>query len=182
MIAVVITKYERQRIELIAKARNSAKKPEWSRKKLNSFSDEQMDLLGIRGEFAAAQYLGTFIDTNVHPHGDNGIDLYFHNKSVSVKYNHRWLGYLIVEARPNDIPQNGTIHDLQTDIIILTHGKCKPPTRCLCNEPGGLVVVVSGWLYKHEFLNKMHTTDWGIGPKYFCKTSDLHPIHSIWEI
>lgn len=180
MNATIITTECRQRLEALGKARNAAKSPEWSRRKSDVFSDAEVDVLGLYGEYAAGHYLGVEIDSTINSYGDSGVDLVYGTLSVAVKFNHRWRGYLMVEQRPGDAPSVGIVGDLTSDLIILTHGKCFPPERCYCRREGGLVVALAGWLWREEFVSAMYARDLGLGVRYICTCEQLRPMHEIW--
>jgi len=73
--------------------------------------------------------------------------------------------------------------DLTSDIIILSHGKCKPKEKiCVCRNPGGFVVAIAGWLTRQEFVRLMTTRDLGLGVRYICECKQLNPMHKIWEL
>lgn len=179
--AVIITENRRKWLAEIGHARNAAKKPEWTRRKSDVFSDAEIDVLGMYGEYAVASYLGKDVDTTITTHGDGGSDLSFNGLSLAVKYNHRWNGYLMVEHRDGDDIGSGIIGDLTSDIIILTHGKCNPPKRCICREEGWVYVILAGWLTKKEFVSLMESRNLGLGGRYICKCEHLHPMHEIWK-
>ena len=181
MNAIVITKQERATLAGIGTARNSAKNPEWTRRKSDVFSDAEVDVLGMYGEYAVAEYLGLRVDTTITTTGDDGSDLKWNGLSIAVKYNHRWNGFLMVEHRKGDNPALGIMGDLICDIIVLTHGRCKPPTQCKCREEGGIVVVVAGWLTRSEFIEKMNSRDLGLGGRYICTCDQLRPMHQLWS-
>jgi hypothetical protein len=182
MNAVVITKEERNKMAGIGTARNACKRPEMSRRMSDVFSDSEVDVLGMMGEYAVAEYLGASVDESIHMHGDNGTDLTFRGHTVSVKYNHRWRGFLMVEERQGDDIHSGLVNDLKTDLIVLSHGKCMPPKTCVCRDAGGIVVVLAGWLTRDEFISTASHRDLGLGGRYIVTCDKLRPMHEIWSI
>lgn len=163
------------------KARNAAKRPGLTRSKHVSFNDAQANILGVIGEFAAARELGVEMDWTVTRRGDGGKDLTLPDgRSSAVKFNHRYGGYVMVEARKEDTPER--LADLTADTIIGTHGFCDPPA-CECRrifsgrEP--VEVVIPGWLETGEFMEKHHTRDLGLGLRHIVTVDQLRPIEEL---
>jgi hypothetical protein len=167
----------------IGTARNQMKSPEWSRRASDVFTDAQVDILGLYGEATAAHFLGTDFDREATVGGDGGIDLVLRHKhngvpfAVSVKYNHRQGGYLIVEGRQGDIPRQ-QLSDLSTSVIMLVEGECSPPRFCVCLRDK-IVTRAVGWLFRFEFLQRYRNEDWGLGPRYVVEQKDLRPMHAL---
>lgn len=177
--AVVISEKSRAELQCLAQARNGCKDPSWTRRKTDVFSDEEVDTLGLYGEYAVASYLGMPLDETISSSGDNGHDLMWCGRTAAVKFNHRWDGFLMVEERAGDDPGNGKINDLSADIIILTHGNCDPPKACYCRDPHSLTVVVAGWMWREDFIRRMEYRNWGLGGRYTCRARELRPMYEL---
>ncbi len=181
MISVIITQEERARLVVAGEKRNALKDPSWSRRKSDVFSDDEVDVLGMIGEYAVAKYFGLSPDYSATVCGDDGSDLLWNGLRIAVKYNHRWMGYLMVEERANDDVRRGHLCDLSADIVVLATGKCNPPTVCTCRRAGGIVVALAGWCTKNEFLERMHKRDLGLGGRYIVTQDKLNPMHALWQ-
>lgn len=184
MIEIIIPKEKRLELTGMGHARNAAKEPEWSRRKSDVFADNELDAHGMWGEYAAGSYLGVDVDAEITRNGDGGRDLFWRNKKVAVKFNHRDGGFLMVEGRPGDDIFNGVMKDFPEDvsIIISTTGKCVLPGQCICRKEGDIVVTMAGWLTREQFLNSMFKKDLGLGPRYICRTCQLNPMEEIWNL
>ena len=160
-------------------ARNGSKRPEATRRKSDVFDDIEVHHMGIVGEAAAAIALGCKIDRSIGP-GDGGRDLTLPNgETVSVKFTHRWEGYLMVEGQKND--RKDWLNDLQSDYIVLTHGHCSPPVECTCrhdilNPTAKTVVEVVGFLAREDFMRLRRVSDWGLGIRHWVPVNELQPI------
>ena len=181
MMAVVITQEERDRLITAGKDRNALKDPSWSRRKSDAFMDDELDVLGMIGEYAVARYFGLSPDYSATVCGDTGSDIVWNGLRIAVKYNHRWKGFLMVEERPDDELDNGYLRDLASDIIVLATGKCSPPQTCVCNHPGGIVVILPGWCTRGEFLARMEKRNLGLGGRYIVRCDQLNPMHTLWQ-
>ncbi len=168
---------ELEQLRAVGKARNAAKKPSWTRRRSDAFTDAEVDGLGVIGEAAWARYLDVEMDFSIHAHGDGGVDLIYEGQSIAVKFNHRWRGFLIVERRPADKPPVH-LEDLQADIIALAHGTCKPPAHCYCRQTH-FEVHVAGWLPEAHFRANMLRRDWGLGGRYVMRPAELNSPHTL---
>lgn len=166
-----------------ALARNASKHPARSRRASDVFNDEQLDILGALGEYAAAAFCGAQYDWEIRNSGDNGVDFTASGLGYAVKFNHRQDGHLIVEQRQQDTAVH--LEDLlpENDIIILTTGLCKPPQKCHCARSfasgGPALILLRGWLSRQEFMAQMQFKDWGLGGRWFVKADDLHDIRDL---
>ncbi len=132
--------------------------------------------MGIIGERAAATVFGEHIDWRVSRNGDGGTDIMVANiVSVSVKFNHRAGGYLMVEKRKQDTPE--LLKDFSTDIAVLVTGRCMPPDDCECLErmrdDKPWVVDVVGWVSRGTFMERKEYKDFGLGPRWVMKRHGL---------
>lgn len=179
MIASFIDSETKLRLFECADGRNSAKDPSWTRRKTDIFNDQEVDRLGIIGEYAAADVFGVDIDWNITVHGDKGHDLILPNKwTAAVKFNHRYEGYLMIEGRDTDTDDE--LSDLTTDVLILTHTFCEPKQNiCHCHKKllNPLIpstVIIAGWISRQEFMKVKGEANWGAGVRHFVEVSDLH--------
>lgn len=182
MIAWLLDTEERKRITENAIQRNTSKDPSASRRAGNQFSDSELDVIGAWGEAAAAAFCGGTYDDVIRLGGDGGVDFHAAGRSYACKYNHRRGGYLMVEERTGDT--RGGLHDIESvEVIVSTAGLCDPPRVCFCRkwmESTSLVpVVLQGWLYPDEFLEKMTYNDWGLGGRWCVPAHRLHDIRTV---
>jgi hypothetical protein len=162
--------------------RNATKPAASSRRKSDVFSDGELDIIGAWGEAAAAAFCGAQYDDEIRRSGDDGVDFRVGGLAYAVKYNHRKSGYLMVEQRDGD--SEVFLHDIeQVDVIISTTGLCLPPRECYCQrlmKPGNHVpVILQGWLFKDEFINRKTLKDWGLGGRWFVHAGRLDDIREI---
>lgn len=176
---VLIDFETRKKLAALGVSRNSAKRPEWTRRKSDVFNDQQVDILGCIGEFAASIAIGAPMNLDVHSHGDGGVDLNTAVGTIAVKFNHRNRGYLIVEERSPD-----RWSDLNSDILVLVHGLCSGRKgECVCSirikskEP--MEVIVAGYIEASKFKNIAKHVDWGLGGRFFCDIDSLRPVHEL---
>ena len=183
MLAYSFSPEEKTYLFELGKRRNAAKKPEWTRRKMNHFDDKQIDCLGILGKAAAAALFGSPLDDSITVHGDRGYDLRLSDgRTVAVKLNHRWGGYLLVEGRDKDTPTY--LDDLRADVIVGICYICDPPRECFCHsellDPNQFsTVYFSGWLSSQDFIKKKKTTNWGIGVRHYVHISELQSIQTL---
>lgn len=182
MQAVIIPRRVRLELGEIGRLRNGAKDPSWTRRRSDVFSDAEVDELGLYGEYAVADFLGVDFDRRISVGGDGGVDFVWRGRELAVKYNHRWLGYLVVEERAGDDPGGGVLGDLSAEIIVGTHGKCSRGA-CYCRGGSGVVVAFSGWLYREEFIGRMRRVDWGLGGRYYVDPKGgMRPMRELFDL
>lgn len=181
MIACYIPTEIKEKLYDCSDGRNGAKDPSWSRRKTEIFTDQELDRLGIIGEYAAADVLGVNLDWSVTTHGDNGHDLVLPNGwTAAVKFNHRYKGFLMIEGRDGDTDDE--LVDLTTDVLILTHSFCEPKENiCRCHDrlltadyPS--TIIIAGWISRSEFMRLKSERDWGAGLRHFVVVEDLRNI------
>jgi hypothetical protein len=177
VIDVLITPAIRERLREIALQRNQSKQAEWTRRRSDIFSDAEVDLLGMIGEYAGCVALGTDLDISIDVHGDKGWDSHQGTRSIAFKFNHRTRGFLMVERRLSD-RQRIHLEDFTADLIVLTYGNCAPP-HCECFPPNPYYVHVAGYLPRTEFLAKYEARNWGLGVRYIVAVDELQPIEEI---
>ncbi len=177
-VCVGFSRTEVQWLQDLGAGRNGSKPPEITRRATDVFTDPELDYLGLLGEAAWSSYLNLPLDTAIHSSGDSGHDLVMNGKTVAVKFNHRWRGFLMVEERENDTPE--FFNDLKCDIIALAHGRCqtKVENGCRCRDET-IVVCLAGWLTRDEFMRKQRRNDWGLGGRYTVSCSQLRPPHEL---
>lgn len=177
---VHISHNEAKFLKRLGAARNAAKRPEWTRRQSDVFTDRQVDILGCVGELAGSKVLDVPMDESIAAHGDSGIDLVRNGETFAVKYNHRIGGYLIVEGRDDDTDQH--LSDLVADHLICITGRCTVPGGCICAENfadiRGFDVTVAGTISSRDFLRQRTTTDWGLGVRHYVR-STIPPLRFI---
>jgi hypothetical protein len=179
--AVVITARDRAKLRELGRQRHEAKRPGYTRRKGTQFSDEELHEIGLYGECAVGAYLGRPLDERIMSVGDGGIDFTWERLSIAVKYAHRWDARLMVEWREGDTEEE--LVEFKNDLIVLAHGKCRKEQGkdCYCRQPGGIVVVLAGWLTRQEFMEKKVLEDLSLGLRHWVDKSILHPMHMLWD-
>ena len=177
----VIPNATKKRLVALGHARNAEKHPSWTRRKSDVFNDQEVDALGCLGEWPICEYMGLQMDEAVHAHGDTGNDAVLKDgRTLAIKFNHRWRGYLIVEQRDGDTDTE--LSDLKSDFIALVHGECRPPfpASCRCKElmesNDDFVVHIAGYLSAAMFIELKEYANWGLGGRYYVKPHQLKEI------
>lgn len=168
-----------------ASQRNESKDPSWTRRKSDQYTDLQVDLMGLCGEYVASLALNADVDLAISSSGDPGHDLlvdFSHRRQVpvGVKFNHRLNGYLIVE--PNRKDSEEKMYDFRSDLVVLVSGVCRPKSGfCTCSPD--LIheqdFHLAGWITRDRFMSIRTPVNWGLGDRWYVRQSDLNPISSL---
>lgn len=174
-----------EKIELIelAKARRAGKNPAATRRRSAEWSDISLEILGLLGEHAVAECLGSRLQDSQRYRlitgstGDGGVDFWYHDGTpIVVKYGHRWKSRLYVEERPGDTDEAWV--DVPKDsILMLVHGRCVK-NKCMCehdiSSPNkAIVTCLAGWIGEKDFRSRSRKSDFGYGGRYWVESSEL---------
>ena len=120
---------------------------------------EEANALGYKAEFAVARLLGTNLPT-INIATDGGVDLWFDDVSIDVKFTNRASNGLIFDS-----PEK-----FKSRVAVLV-----TPT----NEPD--VMSIEGWIGKPEFLRIASTKNFGHGKRLVVGTFSLLGIETLWK-
>lgn len=116
------------------------------------------DLLGIMGEAAVGDLLGTGFDETISLSGDGGVvDLEKDGITVQVKTTWYSTGRLLF---------NHAVH-FQADLAVLVIKVADTAVR------------IAGWIPREEFLAICESADFNYGRRAYVEQSDLYPPHSL---
>lgn len=122
-------------------------------------SREEANALAFKAEFAVARLLGTTLPT-INVVTDGGVDLWFNDVSIDVKFTNKAHTGLIF-----DNPDK-----FKSRVAILV----APTTNV------GVMNIV-GWIGKQRFLDLATTKDFGHGERLVLKTHHLLEIERLWK-
>lgn len=163
-------------LRLIADRRREGKLPQFSRKKSSEWTDADVDLVGVTGEYAVSVATGEPFDAESHGClGDGGVDMVVRGVKCGVKTNHRRGGFLMVEFAKDLDP---------IDALVLVSGECGSGPTCSCRIESGDVVnwQVVGWVPVGEFRARCRTADWGFGRRWYMRPTDLYDIRTLGRV
>lgn len=120
---------------------------------------EEANALGFKAEFAVARLLGTSLPT-VNVVTDGGVDLWFDDVSIDVKFTNNAKNGLIF-----DNPEK-----FKARVAVLV-----APT----DEPD--VMSIEGWMGRPEFISTATTKDFGYGPRLVVERESLPGIETLWR-
>ena len=115
---------------------------------------------GFKAEFAVARLLGVDPPT-VNVVSDGGVDLWFEQVSIDVKFNNAEFGSLIFDS----------MDKFKSRIAILV-GKTADPT----------VMRVNGWIDRKRFEAGCYQKDFGYGVRLVMDHDDLLAIEELWRV
>ena len=118
----------------------------------------EANVYGFKAEVAVARLFGLDLPT-VNVMTDGGVDLWFDDFTIDVKFTNAEYGNLIFDSMPK----------FKSQIAILV-GKTENPN----------VMRVNGWMPRSEFQTKAHRKDFGYGERLFLKHDELLPIEGLW--
>ncbi len=122
-------------------------------------NDLEIDFIGIKGEVAAAKFLGCHVDESATPEGDDGSDLMWQGVRVQMKT-------AMTLHKPHLIIRHSGY--LTSDLYILGI------TTLEHNA-----VRLMGWLDKHTLLDKAFIRDFGAGERMAVASADLYGMDAI---
>ena len=120
---------------------------------------EEANAFGYKAEFAVARLF------NCEPPvlnvlSDGGVDLWFENISVDVKFTNKEYGSLIFD----------NLEKFRAQIAILV-GRTDDPD----------VMRVNGWMSKKDFAARCHVKNFGYGDRLIVDWNNLNSIESLWK-
>ena len=120
----------------------------------------EANVYGCKAEFAVARLLGVDPPT-VNVVSDGGVDLWFEQVSIDVKFNNAEFGSLIFDS----------MDKFKSRIAILV-GKTADPT----------VMRVNGWIDRKRFEAGCYQKDFGYGVRLVMDHDDLLAIEELWRV
>jgi len=122
-------------------------------------SREEANIYGFKAEFAVARLFDlTPPDINVLT--DGGVDLWFDEVSIDVKFSNNINGPLIFD----------TAEKFKADCAILV---------CRTDDPR--VMKIAGWMGKRDFCSRAYSKDFGYGKRLVVDQKDLYLIEDFWR-
>jgi len=120
---------------------------------------EEANALGFKAEFAVARLLGTNLPT-VNVVTDGGIDLWFGDVSIDVKFTNK--------------QSNGLIFDNEEKF------KARLAVLVTPTDHDDVMNIV-GWIGRKQFLHVAKVKDFGYGPRLVAVGHNLKRIESLWR-
>ena len=124
-----------------------------------SQSRQEANIWGFKAEFAVARLLNTDLPI-VNVATDGGVDLWFDDVSIDVKFSNKERGPLIFDS----------IEKFQADVAVLVGRTDEDNT-----------LRINGWVTKDRFAGEAQARDFGYGPRLKMDVGDLDPIESMWR-
>jgi|TARA_A100000172_G_scaffold61779_2_gene41145 hypothetical protein len=118
----------------------------------------EANIYGFKAEFAIARLFNLELPT-INVASDGGVDLWFDDYSIDVKFNNLEYGKLIFD----------NLEKFKSQIAVLV-GKTKDPN----------VMRVNGWISKKNFETKSYENNFGYGDRLVMNHNDLEPIETLW--
>ena len=118
----------------------------------------EANIYGFKAEFAVARLFNLELPT-VNVVSDGGVDLWFDNYSIDVKFNNSEHGKLIFD--------NMTKFKSQIAVLV---GRTEDPN----------IMRVNGWVSRKDFETKRYEHDFGYGDRLVMNHDDLAPIENLW--
>ena len=109
-------------------------------------------------EFAVARLFNLDLPT-VNVLTDGGVDLWFDDITIDVKFNNAEYGKLIFD----------TMDKFKSNIAVLV-GRTPDPS----------VMRINGWMDRKTFADKSQAADFGYGDRLFMNHDEMLPIESLW--
>jgi len=119
----------------------------------------EANVYGFKAEFAVARLLGVDPPT-VNVVSDGGVDLWFEEVSIDVKFNNAEFGSLIFDSMEKFKSR-----------IAISVGKTGDPT----------VMRVNGWIDRKRFASASVSKDFGYGDRLVMDHGDLLGIEELWR-
>ncbi len=121
-------------------------------------SRTEANIWGFKAEFAVARLLDLEPPT-LNVLSDGGIDLWYGDTSIDVKFTNKEHGPLIFD----------------------THEKFRADLAILVGKVGGDTLRINGWIDRSTFCDKAVKADFGYGPRYKMDVDDMAPIEKLWK-
>jgi hypothetical protein len=125
----------------------------------NKQSRVEANIYGFKAEFAVARLLG--LDPPViNVVTDGGVDLWFNDISIDVKFNNAEFGKLIFDS----------MGKFKSQLAVLV-GRTEEPN----------VMRINGWMGRTNFEKTSHSKNFGYGDRLFIDHKDLLPVELLWK-
>lgn len=121
-------------------------------------SRTEANIWGFKAEFAVARLLDLEPPT-LNVLSDGGIDLWYGDTSIDVKFTNKEHGPLIFD----------------------THEKFRADLAILVGKVGGDTLRINGWIDRKTFCEKATKADFGYGPRYKMEVIEMAPIEKLWK-
>jgi hypothetical protein len=125
----------------------------------NNQSRVEANIYGFKAEFAVARLFNLDLPT-VNVLTDGGVDLWFDDITIDVKFNNAEYGKLIFD----------TMDKFKSNIAVLV-GRTPDPS----------VMRINGWMDRKTFGDKSQSVDFGYGDRLFMNHDEMLPIESLWS-
>ena len=125
----------------------------------NNQSRVEANIYGFKAEFAVARLFSLDLPT-VNVLTDGGVDLWFDDITIDVKFNNAEYGKLIFD----------TMDKFKSNIAVLV-GKTPDPS----------IMRINGWMDRKTFGDKSQAVDFGYGDRLFMNHDEMLPIESLWS-
>lgn len=125
----------------------------------NNQSRVEANIYGFKAEFAVARLFNLDLPT-VNVLTDGGVDLWFDDITIDVKFNNAEYGKLIFD----------TMDKFKSNIAVLV-GKTPDPS----------IMRINGWMDRKTFGDKSQVVDFGYGDRLFMNHDEMLPIESLWS-
>ena len=119
----------------------------------------EANIYGFKAEFAVARVLGTDLP-EVNVLTDGGVDLWFDDISIDVKFTNKHVGPLIFDS----------MDKFKADCAVLVSKTSDPSEMRILGAVG-----------RKLFYAKAETHDFGYGERLFMEASNLKPIEWLWR-
>mgnify|MGYP001118438134 FL=1 len=119
----------------------------------------EANVYGFKAEFAVARLFNLELPT-VNVATDGGVDLWFDDFTIDVKFTNDEYGNLIFDS----------MQKFKSQIGVLV-GKTNDPD----------VMHINGWIDRNNFKNKCHNHNFGYGDRLYLKHDELFPTESLWS-
>jgi len=124
----------------------------------NNQSRVEANIYGFKAEFAVARLFNLHLPT-VNVLTDGGVDLWFDDITIDVKFNNAEYGKLIFD----------TMDKFKSNIAVLV-GRTPDPS----------VMRINGWMDRKTFADKSQAADFGYGDRLFMNHDEMLPIERLW--
>ena len=118
----------------------------------------EANVYGFKAEFAIARLFNLELPT-VNVATDGGVDLWFDDLTIDVKFTNSEYGKLIFDSMPK----------FKSEFGVLV-GRTEDPD----------VMRVNGWIDRNSFEDNCHTHNFGYGDRLYVQHDELFSIESLW--
>ena len=118
----------------------------------------EANVYGFKAEFAVARLFNLELPA-VNVATDGGVDLWFDDLTIDVKFTNSEYGKLIFDSMPK----------FKSEFGVLV-GRTEDPD----------VMRVNGWIDRNSFEDNCHTHNFGYGDRLYVQHDELFSIESLW--